>query len=301
MVKKVDFKINQREQSALKGLPYLPRLAYLEAIRPYMDYATGIVGIKRGISYQSLREELYVEPHRGYASGAPSKDQMRRALKTLARAGLLSIHSEDKKLILKCELASADYSVQNKVATKAPQQSHTPLITKNKNETARYSDNNEKADTTKLAKAATPPESGINIIFLEHAFEKFWLMYPNKQSKIQAWKIFQSLSPDAQLFDAILNALKKQCDVYNCAVSTGQWVPNWKNAGNWLAQHCWNEPLFEIQTRENHHERTTKNYSKQSHSNNLLWESCKAAFNTDSNNEQHATVIDFEKYRQNTN
>jgi len=67
-----------------------------------------------------LREELYVEPHQGYASGSPSKDQMRRAVKTLERAGLISIHSEGKKLIVKCELATWDYCDQNKVATKAP-------------------------------------------------------------------------------------------------------------------------------------------------------------------------------------
>src|SRR3990167_10495810 len=102
----MDFKINQQERDALKGLPHLARLAYFEAIRPYMDFDTGIVGIKRGISYQSLGEELYVESHVGYVSGSPSKQQLRRALKTLERASLISIQSVGKKLILKCELAS---------------------------------------------------------------------------------------------------------------------------------------------------------------------------------------------------
>ena len=73
----MDYRINQQERAALKGIPHLPRLLYLEGIRPYMDYGTGIVGIKRGISYQSLGEELYVEPHVGYASGSPSKQQLR--------------------------------------------------------------------------------------------------------------------------------------------------------------------------------------------------------------------------------
>src|SRR3990167_6111637 len=43
---------------------------------------------------------------RGYVSGSPSKQQLRRALKTLERASLISIQSVGKKLILKCELAS---------------------------------------------------------------------------------------------------------------------------------------------------------------------------------------------------
>ncbi|OGT42754.1 MAG: hypothetical protein A3F13_02255 [Gammaproteobacteria bacterium RIFCSPHIGHO2_12_FULL_40_19] len=78
-----------------------------------MDYSTGIVGIKCGLSYQSLREELYVETQRGKTGGSPSKEQMRRVLKTLERAGLISIQSESKKLILKCEVATWDFSTQN--------------------------------------------------------------------------------------------------------------------------------------------------------------------------------------------
>ncbi|MCX7125455.1 MAG: hypothetical protein NTU49_06870, partial [Gammaproteobacteria bacterium] len=179
----MDIKINQQERDALKGLPHLPRLTYLEAIRPYMDFASGIVGIKRGISYQSLREELYVEPHKGYASGSPSKDQMRRVLKTLERAGLICIQSDGRQLILKCELATWDFSNQNKVATKPPYHTAIPAFLKRENKTNRYDALNQKATIAENAKAATPPESGINIIFLKHAFEKFWLMYPTKQSK----------------------------------------------------------------------------------------------------------------------
>lgn len=292
---RMDFKINQEERDALKGLPHLPRLTYLEAIRPYMDYATGVVGIKRGISYQSLAEELYIEPHTGYTdSGSPSKQQLRRALKTLERAGLILIQSVGKKLILKCELATWDYSAQNKLGSNPTHQVGTAKALKNNHKTSDYNFDDAQLGTDKNAEPGIPPESGINIIFLEHAFEKFWLMYPNKQSKTQAWKIFQSLSPDAQLFDAMLSALRKQCDHYNIAVAKGQWVPNWKNANNWLAQHCWNEPLFEIQQTGNQHARTQRNYSKQSQSSDLLWDSCKSAFESEDNN---STVIDINAYR----
>nr|BDD46937.1 hypothetical protein 7 [Coxiellaceae bacterium] len=60
------FKINQFEQGALAGLPHIQQLLYLLALRPYMDFATGVVGLKRKISHQSITEVLYVEPHRGY-------------------------------------------------------------------------------------------------------------------------------------------------------------------------------------------------------------------------------------------
>lgn len=127
----MEYRINQDERSALLGLSYLVRLTYLEAIRPYMDYATGIVGIKRGISYQSLSEELYVEPQRGHTGGSPSRQQMRRAVKALERAGLVSIHSVEKRLILQCELATWDFSNQNSPDTKPTQQPTIKPTSKN--------------------------------------------------------------------------------------------------------------------------------------------------------------------------
>lgn len=293
---KMDFKINQQERDALKGLPHLPRLTYLEALRPYMDYATGIVGVKRGISYQSLAEELYVEPHTGYiSSGSPSKQQLRRALKTLERAGLVSIQSVGKKLILKCELATWDYSAQNKPDTNPTHQVDTLKMSKNMHKTGNYNFNNAQPNTTKNGQPDTPPESGINIIFLKHAFEKFWLMYPVKQSKTQTWEAFKKLSPTPELFDEILNGLKKQCEAYNQAMANGQWVPNWKNANNWLTQSCWEEPFFETQTTGNQHASTQRNNSKQSSSSDLLWDSCKGGFESEDSN--NSTIVDINAYR----
>ncbi len=101
-------KINYEELSALRGFPHLERLLYLTGIKPkpYIDYRTGIVGLARGISCQSLAEELYVEPHQGIKSGSPSKDQIRRALKGLETAGLLRIQSMDWKLVFHCLLVT---------------------------------------------------------------------------------------------------------------------------------------------------------------------------------------------------
>ena len=48
----MDYTITMIELEALVGLPHLQQLTYLRGIRPYMDLKTGIVGIKRKISYQ---------------------------------------------------------------------------------------------------------------------------------------------------------------------------------------------------------------------------------------------------------
>ena len=118
------FKINNQEREKLYELPYMQQLLYVMALRPYMDYATGIVGIKRGISYQSLTEELSVAAHQGYQAFKPSRQQIRRAIQGLIRVGLLEQQPAEKKLIFKCLEASRDRSLQNKVGTKPiPKQS----------------------------------------------------------------------------------------------------------------------------------------------------------------------------------
>ena len=117
----MSFVINGEELAAMSGLPHIQQLAYLRGIRPFMDVRTGITGIKRRISYQSISEQLYVEPHQGIKSQSFSRDQVRRAVSGLVRSGVIEIQSEGKQLILKCPLASKDYSVQNKAAINPPQ------------------------------------------------------------------------------------------------------------------------------------------------------------------------------------
>ena len=279
----MDYRINQQERNALKGLPHLPRLTYLEAIRPYMDYSTGIVGIKRGISYQSLREELYVETQRGKTGGSPSKQQMRRVVKALERAGLVSIQSEVKRLVLKCELATWDFSDQNLSGTRPTHEGNTRAAPKNILNTQRYEIQNVEADIAKNALPATPPVSGINnIIFcFENAFEKFWQMYPIKNGREKTWEIFKDLSLTEELFQTILNALEKQCMHRKTEKANGHWTPNWKNPNNWLSQKTWLDEIPETQNTisrgENNHAHS-RQYSKAPIPGNLLWDSCKKGF-----------------------
>lgn len=110
-------------------LPYFHRCLYIFGIRRYMDYATGITGIKREISYKSLAEETYVKPRRGVNTNNNSRDQVKRALVILEKAGLISRQSivtkDEKQLILKCLLAETDNCVQNKAAPWPP---HSPAL-----------------------------------------------------------------------------------------------------------------------------------------------------------------------------
>ncbi|KAE8755150.1 hypothetical protein FSO04_36030 [Paraburkholderia madseniana] len=55
-------KLCEAEMQALYGLGYEAIALYVMAIRPRMDFATGMVGVAPRISWQALREWIYVEP-----------------------------------------------------------------------------------------------------------------------------------------------------------------------------------------------------------------------------------------------
>lgn len=158
----MSYKINDQERQILRGLPHLQRLVYSDGLRPYMDFQTGIVGIRRGVSYQSIAEELYIEPHQGYRSGAPSKDQIRRALKGLEKTGLIQLNSTSRKLIVLCRLADRDNFVKNKGATKTPSQSTTRKIHESVDNADDFQCAYSKAAPLEKRKAAIPPVSGYN-------------------------------------------------------------------------------------------------------------------------------------------
>lgn len=80
--------------------------AYL-LIRARMDIATGVVGVKSGLSYQALREwtEEAVEKGAGEQLVQPSLRSIRTAVEQLQRRGLLR-RAKTEKLVFKCVLAT---------------------------------------------------------------------------------------------------------------------------------------------------------------------------------------------------
>lgn len=104
--------LNKTEKQALYGQTPFVKWMYEHGIREHMDYATGIVGIERRISYQSLREEMFVEPEAGVSdSGTPTKNKIIRAIARLERLGLLK-RIDERPLVFECVLANRDKSVQ---------------------------------------------------------------------------------------------------------------------------------------------------------------------------------------------
>lgn len=283
----------KQEVSALMGLPYIQQVTYLLGIKPYMDHQTSIVGIKRRISYQSLAEALYIEPHPGIRSGSPSREQLRRIIKALERAGLVQIQSDKKHLILKCLLAERDNAVQNKPDTIPTSQVNTKMCRHDLSRTRVTEGLNPKPDIDKTQKTDTPHKDNNYLFFLLQKFETFWNSYPQRQGKQKAWQVFQSLKPDEHLMQQILKALEAQVAAVNEKKALGLWVPNWKHPANWLTQQCWEDEIVPVTPKEKTHASHRKNYSA---TEDFFWESCKSGAEDDVTEENN--VIDFACYRE---
>jgi hypothetical protein len=151
------------EDEALMGLPWMAQLLYLRCLRPYMDYASGIVGVKRGVSYQGMAETLYREPGKGKQEhGSPTLMALRHALTLLERAGLLRRITADRRLIFELVLAHRDDSASEKWNRRATDVQQTKcntaiIITDN------YLDDygNRRATDPNSEKCNTPPISDI--------------------------------------------------------------------------------------------------------------------------------------------
>ncbi len=257
----MDFSINSDELGALSGLPHMQQLTYLRGIRPYMDVKSGVVGIKRRVSYQSIAEQLYIEPHQGIKSQSFSRDQVRRAVSGLVRADLITIESEGRHLILKCQLAGRGFSVQNKAAINPPQKATTNAHDENPRAMRVSEDETAKPAIAKSSKAAIPHKDN-NYLYLLSQFEKFWSLYPEKKSKPVAWNAYQTLNPDNTLFSKIMSAIDSQIKHREAKQMQGDWIPPWKYPANWLTQHGWEDEISMDKLQE------TKRASRKKHSGN---------------------------------
>ena len=284
----MDFVINGEELAALCGLPHIQQLTYLRGIRPYMDIKSGITGVKRRISYQSIAEQLYIEPHQGIKSQSFSRDQVRRAVSGLQRSGMIEIHSVGKQLIVKCLLASQYFSVQNKAAINPPQKANIKPHANSLVNTGFSNTKASKADIADTPKAATPLKEEV-YLYLPKRFEKFWDMYPEKKSRERTLETFKIINPDEQLFQTIMQALENQIKARALKLAHGEWMPPWKYPANWLAQKCWEDEINTEVMQEKKHGKDRRNTGKQTTTDGFYIPDEDESF------EERGTVLEFRK------
>ncbi len=84
------WQICEEEDQALEYLSHRAQVLYMRGIRKFMDFDTGITGIKRRVSLQSFKELLEVRPPPGSNNVfSPTLNQVRASLDELKRAGLI--------------------------------------------------------------------------------------------------------------------------------------------------------------------------------------------------------------------
>ena len=293
----MDFMVNGEELETLYGLPHAQQLVYLRGIRPYMDVKTGIVGIKRRISLQSIAEQLYIQPHQGVKGEKYSRAQARRALSALERVGLITLQSEELQLILKCNLATLGYFAQNKVVTNPSQKTVTLCSDQPIENKEFYEGYSEKPVTMAPQKDDTPLIKENNYIYLLRQFDHFWHLYPEKKSRERAFEIFKQINPDEHLLQAMLQSLEQQTKARTAKEAHGEWVPAWKYPANWLAQKCWEDEVTIELKQESRNEKHRGNTNNEVI--DPFWNP--EAGDTSSNGEneyQQSNVINLQRYRQ---
>ncbi|MGC1181936.1 hypothetical protein [Legionella sp.] len=293
----MDFMVNSEELEALYGLPHAQQLVYLRGVRPYMDVKTGIVGVKRRVSLQSIAEELYIEAHQGVKGEKYSRAQTRRALSALQRAGVISLQSEDLQLILKCNLATLGYFSQNKVVTNPSQKAVTFCSDQSFENKGFYEGYSEKPVTEKLSKADTPLIKENNYIYLLQGFDHFWRVYPEKKSRERAFEIFKQINPDEHLLQIMLQALEQQIKAHKAKKAHSEWVPAWKFPANWLSQKCWEDEVKVELKQEIRNEKRRANTNKTAH--DPFWNPETGDTASIGEDEyQQSNVINLQRYRQ---
>lgn len=109
-------------------ISHAAKLLYILGIRPHMDFETGLVGYKRRVSYQSLRELLEYMPVPGSRRRPETftKDNIRSLLAELERANLIKWlkNAEERCLFFACLAADRGNPSKNRRPTGATPSSH---------------------------------------------------------------------------------------------------------------------------------------------------------------------------------
>ncbi len=163
--------INEAESAALMGLSLLAKTLYVIGLRCFVDYATGVVGVRRRISRQYLREVAEYVPDSGSTRKAwqPSNGEIRAALEELGRAGVIArVPRYQRALVFSLPLVIRRHSVQKRSNRGTTDEEPTPSDAKNildiselagfgEAGTTDQNDNNGARNALPLLNNSTPP------------------------------------------------------------------------------------------------------------------------------------------------
>lgn len=247
--------MNRKEYEILYGKDAVIKCLYVFGLRRYVDYKTGIVGIKRGISWQSLSEEMYVDPSSGVSrrnTGSFHKSRIRRAMHQLEKIGLVKNRSTATRLIFELPFVTRNIFVQSQADIKS---THHPdieydIVSQRKNDvlSASFDNSNHRVnredDIGITFQADTPHISNINnnnYHYHYHScrFKEFKSIYPNQSNMKQAEAIWKKKKLDKKADHIISDVLKRK-------EKHKQWLDGYiPNAASYLQWDRWDDEIKE--------------------------------------------------------
>lgn len=216
---------NEDEDDAIDVLPQECQIIYLRVFRKHMDYATGVVGIKRTISYGQIKERLEYQPsiHSNEKPIEYSQGQIKRLIQKLVDAGLAErMHDTSKgvaKMVFRLPMACSDAEI-------ARHEQDTESATRQNVDGTKDEDTNRDMSATRGARhpsgspvtpnplttfgggASEPPKkSSSKTLEYTQEFEAAWAAYPKrsgsnpKRDAFKAWRarLAEGVSPDEMI------------------------------------------------------------------------------------------------------
>ena len=93
----------------------------------------------------------------------------------------------------------------------------------------------------------TPPSSSSTSSSKKYSaiFEAWWNVYPNKKSKADAFKKWESLRKKKILPDnvTLISAIQTQIEEKKYLTSKNKFCPDWKLPATWLNKQCWEDEV----------------------------------------------------------
>ncbi|AEI76537.1 hypothetical protein CNE_1c11820 [Cupriavidus necator N-1] len=153
------FRINDAELDALMGEGADLFQLYVGALRPRMDFKTGVVGRRVRISYQALKEWTERAARSGVRFLAHDKSKLQRMLARLQHLGLLRKMGGPYDLVFACPLADTDNCAQKQADTKSihPEKPTKPRRSKASRDLPTASENAEAATHQESGNTLKPP------------------------------------------------------------------------------------------------------------------------------------------------
>lgn len=193
-----------------------------------------LTGLRRNHCDTTIKEliTLCVVKRNGRKIGIQKDYQL--WIKADPKSGLLELQNGTQLVLKQDYIRPKSVPKESQSRTEfSPEAGHTK-------ESKNISKENSKDSVCERANEPKIPKPQLNDISrCEDQFERWWLLYPKKINKAQAYKLWVKIDPDDELVSLILSATETALATQQWIKADGQYIPhpaNWLKGERWLDQ-----------------------------------------------------------------